>query len=187
MFPKILLARNLVTWCFFLLCLMAGSTPALAQRCGDHIWINLKTPKGETIQPVEFDSVKIQTFDNYTTGGKVQEMEPILLEVPPGTKSYSVRTGCGLEWMLFEFTYKGEKMTIRLRHIPGDAENCLLNGYVFRKGEFEADFGKTSDRWEKGPKIQIPYPYSQEYYLFKQEKLVLVKKTSEAPKRSGKG
>lgn len=150
--------------------------PAFAQRCGDHVWINLRDAHGRVLQPADFDSVAFTCFDPYSTGGKVQEFVPELIDIPAGVKTYSARTGCGMEWMSFRFARHGQAMLIRLRHVPKDAGNCFLNGFEFHPGTFELDFhGLLGTSCEDDTTTVAPYPYTREkLHALRQEKLIRV-------------
>jgi hypothetical protein len=122
--------------------LLLGATNVWAQRCGDSLLIFLRDRNGKVILPSEFESAKVSatyTVDNITN---LVDAEPEVKDLPPGTKSLSVRAGCGMKVAQFRLKYKGEEMTIRVLNVPGDALHILMEGIPFRKGTYEVDLGR---------------------------------------------
>src|SRR5258708_20971361 len=104
---------------FALTALIVSAVAMPAQRCGDHIWVYLTDDAGKPIPPSKYKAVKITvTTIDYEHDRRlvVRQCEPDLLEVPKGITSFSVRTGCGLEEIKYEFEYREKKMVI----VPND-------------------------------------------------------------------
>jgi hypothetical protein len=111
------------------------------QRCGDSLLLYLRDRDGRVIAPANFESARVSatyTMDNIRN---LVDREPEIRELPPGVKSFSVRVECGMKLAQFQLTYKGERMTIRVLNVPGDARHILMEGIFFHKGMFEVDLG----------------------------------------------
>jgi hypothetical protein len=111
------------------------------QRCGDSLLLFLRDRDGRVIAPADFESARLSatyTMDNIRD---LVDREPNIRELPPGVQSFSVRVECGMKLAQFHLQYHGEKMTIRVLNVPGDARHILMEGIRFRKGVFEVDLG----------------------------------------------
>ena len=121
--------------------LLVGATNSWAQRCGDSLLIFLHDGDGKVIAPSDFESAKVSATYTVDNVSNLVDAEPEVKELPPGIKSFSVRAECGMKLAQFRLKRKGEEMTIRVLNVPGDAQHILMEGILFRKGEYEVDLG----------------------------------------------
>jgi hypothetical protein len=118
------------------------SSACYAQRCGDHLWFSLSDSAGKPIDPAEYGSIKIvdKAYDvNNAKKVHVYEDTPEVIKLDNELKVLSIRTGCGLIEAKFIVEYKGDKMVVIIKDIPGDAGNFILKEFTFMPGEFEVN------------------------------------------------
>jgi hypothetical protein len=126
--------------CLWIACLSAGllAGSAGAQRCGDHLFVSLLDADGKPIPPSELTmKVRVTVHDiNHWQELLTFDPTPEIETIPEGRTVHVLRTDCGLVEAAFQIGWKGRRMDLAIRDVPGDAGNILLGDVAFAEGAY---------------------------------------------------